>query len=428
MTTPKKLEGRVVIDVEEHATFNGASADGQFFSAAFSAVDIGASGNGGNVQVTSNSLEVINGAQLNASTFGTGNAGNVVINVRDKVVFDGTSTDGRFFSNAGSQVEEQAIGNGGNVQVTSNSLEVINGAQLNASTFGTGNAGNVVINARDSVVFDGVSMDGRFFSNAGSQVAEQAIGNGGNVQVTSNSLEVINGAQLNASTFGTGNAGNVVINARDSVVFDGVSMDGQFFSNAGSAVAEGAIGNGGDIQILTNSLEVNDSAQLTAISLGSGNAGNIGVVAETISLENDGIIRAETFSQGRGGDISIVSNQLLARSGGQIAAGSGREGIPGNFGPSGDINLVITDLIELDGKGSRQTRSGIFAETASANRAGNIDITTNRLLLRNGSAVSSGSVGSGSLGGDGGNITIVALESVDVLGRGNRPSTLSIDF
>ena len=113
----------------------------------------------------------------------------------------------------------------------------------------------------------------------------------------------------------------------------------------------------------------------------------------------------------------------MARGGGQISAGSGRENISGEFGRSGNIDITITDLLELDGDGT-ENRSGIFAETSSFNRAGDLTVNTGRLVVRNGAAVSASASGSGSLGGDSGVLTINASESVDVAGNGRRSSAL----
>ena len=64
------------------------------------------------MEITTNSLDVTNGAGLSASTFGTGDAGNVVIEARDRVVFD----NGTAFSS----VEAGATGVGGNVEINAN--------------------------------------------------------------------------------------------------------------------------------------------------------------------------------------------------------------------------------------------------------------------------------------------------------------------
>lgn len=117
------------------------------------------------------------------------------------------------------------MGQGGNINITADSLSITNGAVITTSTLGRGDAGNVFINARD-IVFDGM---GRFDRNkkirqssaATSAVRDLGVGQGGSVNVTAESLRVTNGASLSTSTLGQGSAGNVFINARN-IVLDGV--------------------------------------------------------------------------------------------------------------------------------------------------------------------------------------------------------------
>ena len=87
-----------------------------------------------------------------------------------------------------------------------------------------------------------------------------AIGRGGNVEIYTNSLEVRNSASLQASTLGEGNAGNVIIHADDRVAFDN--------GTASSTVEAGGVGNGDSVEIYTNSLEVQNGAQLAASTKG----------------------------------------------------------------------------------------------------------------------------------------------------------------
>ncbi len=130
-------------------------------------------GKGGDINITAmaGSIFLRNGAVLNASTFGEGKAGNVIINARDTVAFDGVASDGTS-SAAFSSVEEGGIGDGGDIKITTGSLAVTGGAQLVASTRGEGKAGRVIINARDTVAFDGVDSDG-YSSGAFSSVGEE---------------------------------------------------------------------------------------------------------------------------------------------------------------------------------------------------------------------------------------------------------------
>jgi filamentous hemagglutinin family protein len=447
--------GNVDIIAHDQVVFNE--------SAAFSNVEAGAEGQGGNVQITTGSLTVTNGAQLIANTFGTGSAGNVNIVARDQVVFDGVSADGQFNSAAFStfsNVEAGAEGQGGNVQITTGSLTVANGAELSASTFGTGDAGNVDIIAHDQVVFDGTSAA---FSN----VEAGAEGQGGNVQITTGSLTVTNGAQLIANTFGTGSAGNVNIVARDQVVFDGVSADGQFNSAASSNVEAGAEGQGGNVQITTGSLTVTNGAQLIANTSGTGSAGNVNIVArDQVLLQGSdsqglpsGLLTNNTeTSSGQASDITITAPRLLVQEGaviiastvnnqpggnivlalGRLAVLSGGQVVTGSLGsgPAGTIQLDATSGIVISGSDPTfaaraaqnagvallaipQSRLSVRSEAGGA--AGNIIIgelgTTPRLELNDG-----GQITAESAAVDGGNISL-NLNTLLLLRRGGLIST-----
>lgn len=187
-------------------------------------------------------------------TLGQANAGTITITASESVSFDG--------GDAFSTVVSEAIGDGGNINITTNSLSVKGNSQLNASTFGEGKAGNVTINARDRILIDGENSN-RIASGIFSSVQSGGKGDGGNIDITTGSLSVTGGAQLLAATFGQGNAGNVTILARDRILFDGENSKG-FPSGAFSTVDEGAVGNGGNI---TNQLTKAESLRQAQLAL-----------------------------------------------------------------------------------------------------------------------------------------------------------------
>jgi len=161
-------------------------------------------GKAGNINITTGSLDVTKGAQLAAYTAGRGDAGNVTINDHDTVSFD----RGYAFST----VKASGMGNAGNIDITTGSLSVTNGAQLQSLTRGRGNAGSVRINAHDRVSFDGADIYG-YLSAAYSTVEGTAVGHGGGIDIKADSLSVTNGAILTASTAGQGNGGEITLNA-----------------------------------------------------------------------------------------------------------------------------------------------------------------------------------------------------------------------
>jgi len=168
-------------------------------------VNKGATGSAGNINVVAGSLYFLSGSQLFTTTFGQGNAGSINVNASDIVSFDSAgnnaSTSGIIAS-----VAPDGVGKGGDINITTGSAAAItNSAQLSTTTFGKGDAGNVNINARDQVTIDGANAGA---SGILTSVAFGAVGKGGNINITTGSLSVTRGAQLNALTLGQGNAGN----------------------------------------------------------------------------------------------------------------------------------------------------------------------------------------------------------------------------
>jgi large exoprotein involved in heme utilization and adhesion len=381
--------GSVIIEARDHVWLDGDTA-------VFSSVERTGRGKGGDIRITTGTLLVTNGAQLISSTSGQGHAGNVIIEASDRVFFDGRSSDGTFGSDVFSRVERTGRGQGGDIRITTGTLSVTNGAQLVADTRGQGNAGNVIIAAREQVWLDGNKSDA--FSN----VERNGRGKGGDIRITTGTLSVTNGAQLQASSRGQGNAGNVIIAARERVSFE----KGYAFSS----LEQSGRGKGGDIRITSRALSLTNGAQLSASTRGQGDAGSIIIDArERVWLDGNNTSAFSNVTQigrGQGGDIRITTEELELTNGGGLIASSRGEG------KAGDVE-VSAGSIRLDG-------GGISSETASGD-GGNIALSIqNILLLRRGSLIST-TAGTASAAGNGGNITIntpfivaVPLENSDI--------------
>jgi filamentous hemagglutinin family protein len=459
--------GSVILDITELARFVGTDPMDGSPSGAGSQIAITGEGRGGDVQITARTLEVLDGAVLSASTFGTGDAGSVILTITELARFVGSDPTGSSRSGASSSIEPTGEGRGGNVQVTARALEVLDGAELAARTRGIGNAGNVVIHAQDHVVFGGVTADRQFGSVASTAVAAGANGSGGNVIVIANDIEIRNGALLTALTRGVGNAGNVVIQAQNSVIFNGTSNDGEFVSAAATIVGSGALGMGGNVEITTGTLDVSNGAQLLASTEGIGDAGNviiqarepiniqgtsisgrpsgiltnntdsptgqsndIRIASPVLRLQDGAVLLASTRNNQPGGDIILSLGKLEVLGGGQIVSSSGGEGA------AGTIRIEATDDILISGNdpsfGVRAEQisevellfvpqSSISVRATGEGAAGSIIIgelgTTPRLLLDNG-----GQLIAESAAVDGGNI-LINLNNVLLMRNGSLIST-----
>ncbi|MDJ0572427.1 MAG: filamentous hemagglutinin N-terminal domain-containing protein, partial [Pleurocapsa sp. MO_192.B19] len=114
------------------------------------------------------------------------------------------------------------------------------------STSAAAQAGDITINATDNV-----SVDNSLIVN---QVLSEAEGNSGDVNISTDSLTLTNGAVIGAVTDGRGNAGAIVINATDTMALDGTNPQGDRISRIASQVNPTGIGDAKGIEINTANL------------------------------------------------------------------------------------------------------------------------------------------------------------------------------
>ncbi|UBF24872.1 filamentous hemagglutinin N-terminal domain-containing protein [Kovacikia minuta CCNUW1] len=399
--------GNLTITVRGTASFDGQNQHGTASSGAFSRVEPGAVGDGGNFSLTAGNLFVTNGAQLNASTFGRGSAGNLTITAHDTASFDGTDRDGTASSGIFSRVNPDAVGNGGDLSLTAENLFVTNGAQLSTGTSGRGSAGNLTITIHNTASFDGESQDRTVSSGANSGVNPGAVGDGGDLSLTAENLFVTNGAQLSTSTSGRGRAGNLTITIYNTASFDGESQD-RTVSGANSGVNLRAVGDGGDLSLTAGDLFVTNGAQLVTGTFGWGRAGNLTITVRDTAvfdgIDRDGTASSGAFSSvelgavGDGGDLSLTAGNLFVTNEAQLSASSFGQGRAGN------LLVHVRDTLQAD--------NGTFSTIALQSSGGAIALTAKTIRLLGDSDITT-SVFSGV--GGGGNITLTA-DSIIALG------------
>jgi filamentous hemagglutinin family protein len=404
--------GSVNINLSGTASFDGVGGD--ISSGAYSRVEGSAAGNGGNVNIAANSLSLTNGAALQASTFGRGNVGSVNLTIRDTAIVDGTSLDGDVFSTGiYNRVEnsQNAVGEGGSINIVAGSLFVTDGAVITASTGARGNAGNVTVTVRDGITLDGVgplSPNLGFQQSSGlfSSVKETAVGEGGNIRVTTNSLSATNGAVVIANTLGIGNGGNIQVNA-NFVNLAGVDVGGQS-SGIFTPTEPGAIGNAGEITINTDMLRLADSAVVSSQTLNFGDGGSIAINARTFEAINGGQVLTTASSGGRAGNINLnISDSMML-------AGSDRAFADRTFDRGSNF------LGSTSG-----AASGIYANTSanSTGAGGSLNIQTRQLIVRDGAEVTASADGIGAAG----NLRIAA-DSIRLDGGAIKATTQAGNF
>ncbi|MDF5731612.1 MAG: filamentous hemagglutinin N-terminal domain-containing protein [Rhizonema sp. PD38] len=352
----------------------------------------GSEGNGGNINITTGSLFASNGGLLSSTITGKGKAGNVTIIARDVVSFDGLNSG--LFSN----VQAGAVGNGGNVNITANSLSLTNGGQLNTSILqafdtlagGQGIGGSINLNVANTLTISGTNS--AIFANLGSG----AIGRGGDINIQARNIFVRDGGLLNSSTSGTGNSGNITIIAKDAIAFDGVDSN-KNPSTLFNVVNSGGVGNAGNINLTAGSLYLTNGGQIASDSLGKGDAGNIFITTIGSFSLTDSTLSSGNLGQGNAGNIMVLAQDNIFAKNSSIISTIGspqRQQVLGNIG---NIELEAKTVSFTDGAklqagflSGGQGNSGIVSVKArdSVSFAGpNTGIFTN---------VVSGAVGNGS--------------------------------
>lgn len=343
------------------------------------------------INIKGSSINIIEKSEVDAATFGQGDAGNVSINARDNVILDNS----RIFTT----VEEKAQGNAGkiSIEIETASLSIRDGGQLQALTRGQGNAGEIKITAKESVNISGTSSSSghssALFTNTESSgtggniiikasnltVSEGAIlnaeskssGNAGFITVEADRIELLNGGQIFSSTSGTGSAGTITVNAKKRVTVRG--SDATFEQRRRNFPIEtiGNIVNDELGRILTNKGDSNgrvDSGFFVHSTSSEKSAGDILVNSPIVFLDSRGRLIADSNSV-NGGNINLNNgNLLLMRRNALISTTTGRGQLGGGSG--GNIKIDYPDGFIIAGF----RRNNDITANAFAGRGGEVKI------------------------------------------------------
>jgi filamentous hemagglutinin family protein len=367
-------------------------------------------GNGGNIFINSGSFSLRDGAQLLASTYGQGNAGNVKVTATETISLK--YPESYIFST----VEAEGVGKGGNIDINAASLSLSGGAQIGTFTRGQGDAGFIKINVSDLVSLDG--SNGIFGTGVFNSVEDSGIGKGGDINIQTKMLTVTNAAAIVASARGKGDAGNIQINASDSINISGNNLDTGYSSGIFAFTLPKSTGQGGNIEINTSNLHLSEGGILDVRTRNERQGGSIIIKADTVQLFNGGGILSTTSGSGSAGKINVNAREKLIIDGFDRTFNNriikvGEEPLFNYFistdsassilvrskssGITGDIE-VNSPKITLDNGGT------LNAESASGN-GGNINLTSDLLLLRRNSQIST-TAGTAQSGGDSGSINL----------------------
>ena len=170
---------------------------------------LSADGNGGGtISIQCGDLTVSGGAAIHADTLGTSAGRGVAINATGMVTLAGADAAGND-SVIQAQVGADATGSGGSVTISASALQATDGARVSTITYGQGNGGSVGVVVAGQAIFSGADAntnDSGIFANS------NASGSAGSITLSAASLQVLGGAEVSSSTFGTGKGNSITIN------------------------------------------------------------------------------------------------------------------------------------------------------------------------------------------------------------------------
>ncbi|MGV2827069.1 two-partner secretion domain-containing protein [Myxosarcina sp. GI1(2024)] len=416
-----------------------------------------ASEEGGSINLNARNINLTNDSRIVGGLVSTGinvpdaEAVDVVINATDTLSISGINTTSGLNSAIFNNIESGAVGNGGNVRISSKNLSLTNGGQIQTVVHrgnpnlelesGNGIAGDIVIDVAEAVTIEGVSeivnvggFDSSFPSLISSSLDLGATGASGEISIASDSLSLIDGGRILSSTFGRGNAGNITLDVSNDIKLEGANqfltqgISNDALSSISSNVESRAEGDGGLIDIQAQNLSLTNGGQIQTVvrrgnpnlelESGNGIAGDIVIdVAEAVTIEGvSEIVNVGGFDSsfpslisssldlgatGASGEISIASDSLSLIDGGRILSSTfGR-------GNAGNITLDVSNDIKLEGANqfltqgiSNDVLSGIFSDVASRAEGdgGSIEVTTDELSITNGAGINAGTFGEGNGG------------------------------
>ncbi|MCF4970073.1 two-partner secretion domain-containing protein [Nostoc sp. CMAA1605] len=338
------------------------------------------SGNAGNIQVKAADIQIIGSAGILSRSFGTGMTGKIDINAANHLQLREVAGNVNGSSIIGTLVF--GLGNAGDIQVKANQITLLSGGNINSSSLGLGNGGNLMVDVADTISIAGFNPLTQSASSIGSVSFSQ--GNSGSVTVNTSQLRLRDRGRVTTGGFAQGNAGSVVVNATETIdISDPLSVIDSSIdilpavTRASFRLPDVPSGNAGSVTIDTRNLRVSNQGQVSVRNDGLENAGTLKIRATNIQLFNNGSISALTKT-GEGGNINLQTQNLTLQQDSFISATSGGKGNSGNItidsaiilgrgnsdiianasqGRGGNISIITQGMIGLEFRNTLSPRT-----------------------------------------------------------------------
>lgn len=319
--------------------------------------------------------EITVGSIKTGDVFG---GGHVIFDSRGGIKVERVDTSAVDLSLLGFSVPSDTfLGNGGSVTLLANdNITLIPGFSI--SSIGLLGGSITLKTQADILATNGSILSNSFTPIPGSK--------GGDINVTARLLSLAEGSIVSVRTLGQGDGGNARIDVKQLIV-----EDGSFIS---TSTFPGATGRGGDLTVIASeSVELrgatsaNSPSSLLSQTGGAGDGGNLTIETKKLMIRDGAGVSTQAFGQGDGGTLNVTASESVE------LIGTGPSSVDGL--PSGLFSIT----------------SGRFAE-ALAGDGGNVTITTEKLIVRDGAWIDASTTSEGQAG----TVKITASESVELIG------------
>lgn len=268
----------------------------------------------------------------------------------------------------GTQIETMSWHGSGSIRLQGQQVHLKGGSQLSNLNWGDFPSGEIRITASDLLQISDRAPN----SSQASLIQSATFGNGegADIHIQTGRLQILPGGNILAGTAGPGTGGDILITATDAVLGEGQGFENlqalfetsfleDFQANGSTSLLNGEI----------NSSTPLDSAIFTA-TFASGAAGALTIDTPQLALRNGALLASTTFSSGQGGDLSIRNAADVWVTDSSITAGVL---VPGSSGDAGDLDIATDRLILRD-------RSLLLSVTYGAGDGGNLTISAAELI------------------------------------------------
>ena len=307
---------------------------------------------------------------------------------------------------------------GGNLSFNGGEAIAQGGRVELAGVQGTGTVGLKLVNNQLQLSFP-LALQFANISLTNGTLVSTSSNSGGDIQLTGRQIKLID-SRVEANTLGFSSGGNLNVFASESVEItsnhaEGTFSNGLFAENRGS-------GAGTNLTITTGDLLVQGESRISTATFGVGQGGNLTVNAkdsvrlmgidppenETLGTLFTGLL-TDTQGEGSGGNLTINTRSLTVQNGAQVSA------VTDGNGQGGDLTVKASEKVALIGVTPLDLlASGLFTavQPEVTGNAGNLIVDTRSLIVQDGAQIFAGTSGAG----NGGNLTVNATDSIELIG------------